>query len=49
MLQALIQAFSKDPDFGSITAGIKSGMKEQLVSGLSGSARQIMLAAFIRK
>lgn len=45
MLQALIQAFSKDPDFGSITAGIKSGMKEQLVSGLSGSARQIMLAA----
>ena len=45
MLQALIQAFSKDPDFGSITAGITSGMKEQLVSGLSGSARQIMLAA----
>ena len=45
LLQALIQAFSKDPDFGSITAGVKSGMKEQLVSGLSGSARQIMLAA----
>ena len=45
LLQALIQAFSKDPDFASITAGVKSGMKEQLVSGLSGSARQIMLAA----
>ena len=37
--------FSKDPDFASITAGVRSGMKEQLVSGLSGSARQIMLAA----
>ncbi|GGA51025.1 hypothetical protein GCM10010917_40360 [Paenibacillus physcomitrellae] len=45
MLQALIKAFSKDTDFGSLTAGIEAGMKEQLVSGLSGSSRQIMLAA----
>ncbi|MDO7908574.1 transcription-repair coupling factor [Paenibacillus sp. JX-17] len=45
MLQALIQAFSKDPDFGSITAGIASGMKEQLISGLSGSSRQVLMAA----
>ncbi|HWO55863.1 MAG TPA: transcription-repair coupling factor [Paenibacillus cookii] len=45
MLQALIEAFSKDPDLQSVTAGVKAGMKEQLVSGLSGSARQIMLAA----
>ncbi|CAM3098743.1 transcription-repair coupling factor [Paenibacillus sediminis] len=45
MLQALIEAFSKDADFGSITAGISAGMKEQLISGLSGSARQVMLAA----
>ncbi|MCM3786496.1 transcription-repair coupling factor [Neobacillus mesonae] len=45
MLQALIEAFSKDSDFESITSGIRSGMKEQLISGLSGSARQVMMAA----
>ncbi|KGE19945.1 transcription-repair coupling factor [Paenibacillus wynnii] len=45
MLQGLIEAFSKDPDFQSVTRGVAAGMKEQLISGLSGSARQIMLAA----
>ncbi|WP_310551930.1 transcription-repair coupling factor [Paenibacillus glufosinatiresistens] len=45
MLQGLIEAFSKDSDFQSVTRGVAAGMKEQLVSGLSGSARQIMLAA----
>ncbi|WP_150275639.1 transcription-repair coupling factor [Paenibacillus tepidiphilus] len=45
MLQGLIEAFSKDTDFQSIVRGIGTGMKEQLISGLSGSARQIMLAA----
>ncbi|GAF10656.1 transcription-repair coupling factor [Paenibacillus pini JCM 16418] len=45
MLQALIEAFSQDPDLKSIAGGVTAGMKEQLVSGLSGSARQIMLSA----
>lgn len=45
MLQGLIEDFSKDTDFQSVTCGIAAGMKEQLISGLSGSARQIMLAA----
>lgn len=45
MLQALIQAFSQDSDFNSMIAGVKAGMKEQLISGLSGSSRQVMLAA----
>ncbi|WP_039835473.1 hypothetical protein, partial [Paenibacillus sonchi] len=45
MLQGIIEAFSKDPDFQSVTRGVAAGMKEQLISGLSGSARQIMLAA----
>ncbi|MBW4841101.1 MAG: hypothetical protein KZY74_17055, partial [Paenibacillaceae bacterium] len=45
MLQALIQAFSRDTDFASTVAGVNSGMKEQLISGLSGSSRQVMLAA----
>lgn len=45
MLKALIQAFSQDTDFASIVAGVHSGMKEQLISGLSGSSKQVMLAA----
>ncbi|MFD1773643.1 transcription-repair coupling factor [Paenibacillus rhizophilus] len=45
MLEGLIEAFSKDSDFQSVTRGVAAGMKEQLISGLSGSARQIMLAA----
>ncbi|MCJ8015075.1 transcription-repair coupling factor [Paenibacillus sp. KQZ6P-2] len=49
MLQALIEAFSKDPDLQSVIAGVKAGMKEQLVSGLSGSARQMMLAALFEE
>lgn len=45
MLQALIQAFSRDTDFTSMVAGVGAGMKEQLISGLSGSSRQVALAA----
>ncbi|GIP24833.1 transcription-repair coupling factor [Paenibacillus sp. J22TS3] len=45
MLQALIEAFSKEPDFESLSSGVNAGMKEQLISGLSGSSRQVMLAA----
>lgn len=45
MLQALIDVFSKDSDFKSITAGVRAGMREQLISGLSGSSRQILMAA----
>lgn len=45
MLQALIDVFSKDSDFKSITAGVNAGMREQLISGLSGSSRQILMAA----
>lgn len=45
MLQALIDVFSEDSDFKSIAAGVTAGMREQLISGLSGSSRQILLAA----
>lgn len=45
MLQALIDVFSKDSDFKSITSGVHAGMREQLISGLSGSSRQILMAA----
>lgn len=49
MLQALIDAYSQDSDFESISSGITSGMKEQLISGLTGSARQVMIAALHKK
>lgn len=45
MLNALMQALSAERDVDSITAGVRAGMKEQLVSGLSGSSRQVMMAA----
>lgn len=45
MLQELIQAFSADSDFQTIVSGIRSGMREQLVAGLTGSSRQVMLAS----
>lgn len=44
-MQALVQAFSADNDFNSIISGIRSGMKEQLIAGLTGSSRQVMLAS----
>lgn len=48
-LQSLIQAFSADRDFQTVAAGIKSGMKEQLISGLAGSSRQVMVASLFRE
>ncbi|MEC0248384.1 transcription-repair coupling factor [Paenibacillus chitinolyticus] len=48
-MQALIQAFSTDRDFQSVITGIRSGMKEQLIAGLTGSSRQVMLAALMQQ
>lgn len=44
-MQALIKAFSQDPDFRSVVSGIQGGLREQIIAGLSGSARQVMIAA----
>jgi len=35
----------EDPDFKSIAEGYSKGLKEQMISGLSGSSRQMFLAA----
>ena len=48
-MQALIDAFSADTDFQTIVTGLKSEMKEQLIAGLTGSSRQIMLASLVRE
>lgn len=44
-MESLLRSFTGEPDFQTITDGIQSGMKEQLVSGLAGSSRQMMIAA----
>jgi len=44
-MQSLIRAFAQDGDFQTVLSGIRSGFKEQLVSGLAGSSRQLMMAA----
>lgn len=41
----LIRAFAEDIDFQTIVSGIRTGMKEQLISGLAGSSRQVMIGA----
>jgi transcription-repair coupling factor (superfamily II helicase) len=44
-MNSLLRLFSEDEDFTSILSGIRQGMKEQLVSGLAGSSKQILMAA----
>ncbi|NDI37065.1 transcription-repair coupling factor [Chengkuizengella sediminis] len=44
-MKRIIQSFTKDTNVQSIINGIHSNMKEQLVSGLVGSSRQMVLAA----
>ena len=48
-LDAIVTRFSEDKDFLSTVTGVTSGMKEQLVAGLSGSSRALYVAAFYRK
>lgn len=48
-MKALMNTFAADPDLVSILAGIRGGMREQLVAGLSGSARQVMIATQFRE
>jgi len=44
-MQSLIRAMSGDADFQTVISGIRAGMKEQLLSGLAGSSRQVLTAA----
>jgi len=46
-MRELISAFKEDKDFAAIAAGVSSGMREQLVAGLTGSSRQVMIAALM--
>ncbi|WEK54278.1 MAG: transcription-repair coupling factor [Candidatus Cohnella colombiensis] len=48
-MKPLLQALAVDPDLISVIGGLKGGIREQLVAGLSGSARQIGIAAMYRE
>lgn len=44
-MKALIKAFAADMEVQSIVSGVRKGMREQMVSGLAGSSRQVLIAA----
>jgi len=44
-MKRLIEALGKEPDIVSVIDGVRSGLKEQLVAGLTGSARSVFVAA----
>ncbi|MGO0058525.1 transcription-repair coupling factor [Brevibacillus fluminis] len=48
-MQVIINSFKQDSQFGTIATGIARGLKEQLISGLAGSARQVMMAGLYQQ
>ncbi|HEY0828767.1 MAG TPA: transcription-repair coupling factor, partial [Bacilli bacterium] len=44
-----LNAFSNDADYQSIVEGIRIGMKEQFISGLVGSSRQVLIASLVQE
>lgn len=48
-MKRLLETLATDPDIVSVMNGVQAGMKEQLVSGLTGSARSILIAALQAK
>lgn len=47
-LESLYQFFYAQNDFQAVVDGIKEGLKEQMVAGLSGSARSVFISAFYK-
>ena len=45
----LTHIFKQDQDFQSTVTGVKTGLKEQLVAGLSGTARMLYVAALFQE
>lgn len=44
MVKQMLDSFAHDPDFNAVLQGVRTGMKEQLLSGLSGAARSVCAA-----
>ncbi|WP_232699022.1 transcription-repair coupling factor [Brevibacillus daliensis] len=48
-MQVIINRIKEDSNFGTILAGLTQGLHEQLIAGLSGSARHIFMAALYQE
>ena len=48
-MQGLMKWFIRDQEFQTVITGFEQGLREQLVSGLSGTARNLFLAALYHK
>ncbi|PTX55241.1 transcription-repair coupling factor [Melghirimyces profundicolus] len=48
-METLLQLFRRDPEFQSTVESLKQGLKEQLVAGLTGSARMMYVASLFRE
>jgi transcription-repair coupling factor (superfamily II helicase) len=48
-MNVLLDKFSQDPDFKTILDALDMKISEQLIAGLSGSSRQLLLAALYRE
>ena len=44
-MERLIRKFAGDQDFQALVSGVRAGLHDQLVSGLAGSSRTLMIAA----
>ncbi|GAB6932053.1 transcription-repair coupling factor [Calditerricola satsumensis] len=47
-MRVLLQVFRDDPDFQAVVDGFARGLREQMVTGLSGSARPLYVATLYR-
>lgn len=48
-MEGLKSVISRQEDVQSVIAGVDEGLKEQLIAGLSGSARTVFLASVYEK
>lgn len=48
-MQVIINPLREDSNFGTIAAGLTRGLHEQLIAGLAGSSRQVLMAALYQE
>lgn len=48
-MQVIINPLREDSNFGTIAAGLSRGLHEQLIAGLAGSSRQVLMAALYQE
>ncbi|UFJ40540.1 transcription-repair coupling factor [Brevibacillus humidisoli] len=48
-MQVIINRLKEDPNYETIVAGLSRGLSEQLISGLAGSSRQVLMCALYQQ